>query len=552
MEKRAIILVLETNPTEVELVSMQIRKAGLHAMVQRAGSLDLLMNAAREAPPDCVLANLALPRLDIAAAIAASRKIAPRVPWVIYALNGNEETAVQCMKAGAADFVLKRHIARLGASVKDAIEKSVLPEPSGQEDESSARKEEKPEPEGKSLYQRIVESSPDLIAVLTPDGRREYNNPAYARVLEDPDVLVGTDSFLDILEEDRDRIRTLFQEIWKRGYGERTEYRLMDKEGETRVIQSNSGMILNEEGDPEKVVVLSRDITDMVHDQQRIENVFAATAGLDGEDFFNVLVHRLAEALGAHSVFVSRVTDESRQRVRSLASWAGNSLQQAFEYDVAGCPCERVVLDGQTVVQGKGIRTLYPHMKIPGAAHAEGYIGTPLQGPDGRSTGLLVIHDDKPIADTARKEFLLRVMAKRASLELLRLPQPPSAKEAGEGEESGRKDMEMRLRSALEGLPFPVVMTDEQGKILLVNSRLEDLCGIRVNDLLGRRAWPLVLRSGPWRLLKEEYEDTVIRPDRSKVAVGVFAVPCRNSEGRIAGTMGVLRILHDPVSTDHG
>jgi PAS domain S-box-containing protein len=311
-------------------------------------------------------------------------------------------------------------------------------------------------------------------------------------------------------------------------------------------------MILNDDGDPEKVVVLSRDITDMVRDQQRVENIFAATAGLEGEDFFNVLVHRLAEALGVHSVFVSRVTSESRQRVRSLASWAGNSLQQAFEYEVTGCPCERVVLDGQTIVHGGGIRAVFPHMKIPGAAQAEGYIGTPLQGPDGRSIGLLVIHDDKPIVETARKEFLLRILAKRASLELLRLPAPSPAKEETEGEESGRKDMEARLRSAVEGLPFPVVMTDDQGMIMLVNSRLEDLCGMRENDLLGRRAWPLVLRSGPWRLLKEEYEDTVIRPDRSTVAVGVYAVPCRNSEGRISGTMGVLRIIHGPVSSDHG
>ena len=124
MEKRVRILVLETNPTEVELVSMQMRKAGFQATVQRAGSLELLLNAVREAPPDCVLANLALPRFDVAEAIEASRKIVPRLPWVIYALNGNEETAVQCMKAGAADFVLKRHITRLGLSVRDAIEKN--------------------------------------------------------------------------------------------------------------------------------------------------------------------------------------------------------------------------------------------------------------------------------------------------------------------------------------------------------------------------------------------------------------------------------------------
>jgi PAS domain S-box-containing protein len=551
VEKRVNLFVLETNPTEIELISLQARKAGLQATIKRAGSMDLLLNAARDAPPDCVLANLSTPRFDVTSAIDGFRKQFPRVPWIIYALNGNEETAVQCMKAGAADFVLKRHITRLGASIKDAIEKSqAAPPPVVQEEEG--RKEEKPEPEGKNLFQRMVESSPDLIAVLTPDGRREYNNPAYGRVLEDPDVLVGTDSFLDIVEEDRARIRTLFQEIFKRGYGERTEYRLMDKEGDTRVIQSNSGVILNDEGDPEKVVVMSRDITDMVRDRQRIENLFAATASLDGEDFFNVLVHRLADVLGVHSVLVSRPAVGGKGRVQSLAYWAENHLQKAVEYDVAGSPCERVLFDGETIMQAEGVRGAFPKMNIPGSSQAEGYIGTPLQSPDGKGIGLLVIHDPKPITDAPRKEFILRIMAKRASLELLRMARLAAPEEGKKGEGSGWKEMEARYRSALEGLPFPVVMTDDQGMILLVNSRLEELCGMRENDLLGRRAWPLVLRGGPWSLLKEEYGEVVVRPDRSQLAVSVYAIPCRNSEGRIAGTLGILKLLQDPTTTDRG
>jgi PAS domain S-box-containing protein len=548
VEKRVNIFVLETNPTEVELVSMQVRKVGLSASVKRAGSMDLLFAAIKESPPDCVLANFSLPRLNVGDAIEASRKVAPHLPWVIYALNGNEETAVQCMKAGASDFVLKKHFARLGAAVKDAIQKGAAVAAPKQVEESAPQREERPTPEKKNIYQRIVESSPDLIAVLNLDGRREYNNPAYAHVLEDPDILVGTDSFLDIIEEDRERIKILFKEIVKRGYGEQTVYRLMDKESDTRFIQSNSGLILNEDGDPEKVVVISRDISDLVRDQQRVENLFAATAGLGGDDFFSVLVHRVAESLVVPFVLISQVQRNKGNRVRVLASWEANSLQQEFEYDVTGCPCERVLQDGETIVHAVGIRTIFPDMNIPGASRAEGYIGTPLQGPDGRVLGHLVIVDEKPIADASRKEFLLRTMAKRAALELQRVQVPAAVQAEGKREETRVSDMEMWLRAVVDGLPSPVLMTDEQGLIVLANPALEVLCGMKAKDLIGRRAWPLVLRGGPWRHQNVEYEDTIIRPDRSKVGVGVYAVPCRRSDGKTIGTVGVFRVIHDPSS----
>jgi PAS domain S-box-containing protein len=192
-------------------------------------------------------------------------------------------------------------------------------------------------------------------------------------------------------------------------------------------------------------------------------------------------------------------------------------------------------------VQGEGIRGTYPGMRIPGAESAEGYLGTPLQSPDGNVIGHLAVFDERPIAALPRKEFILRVMARRASLELHRMAAPVH------GAEPARRDEESRLRTALEGLPHPVVMTDEAGTITLVNARLEELCGVKAHDLLGRRAWPLVLSGGPWNLLKEEYEDVVLRPDHSRVSVGVYAVPCRNAEGRISGTFGILRILQEPL-----
>lgn len=540
METRYNIIVLEKDPTEVELIEMQLRKAGLRCATKRISSVDMLPEAARGFPPHLILANFALPRFEVEGAIKAAQNFLPSIPWVIYALTGNEETAVQCMKAGASDFVLKKHITRFGASVKGILEKAAqapLPAP---EPEARLPKEQ-PAAES-AIFRQIVEHAPDLIAVLNLQGRREYNNPMYGEVIEDPDILVGTDSFLDILSEDRDRIRALFKEIVKRGYGEQTEYRLLDKAGETRFIQSNSSVIPNQDGDPDKVVVISRDVTTRVLETKLFENLIAATAGVTGQDFYSVLVHRLCDAVGMRCALASYVADEERKRVRSLAFWIDGAVHQTVEYDLAGTPCESVVTAGDVAIYVNGVGTRFPRISEILGGTIESYVGVPLKGFDGAILGHLFVVDSKPLQRKERTEYIVRVMARRASVELQRVLTPLPAPTRGEKTESDEamRDLSARLRSAIEGFPMPILMTDEGGMIVLVNGTLEELVGMAANDLLGRRAWPLVLRNGPWKLLKEVYPDTVIRPDKSRITVSVFAVPCRNSEGRISGTMAVL------------
>lgn len=540
MDKRLNFIVLDKDQTEVELIELQLRKAGLRYSIKRVGNVDLLFEIARDFPPDIVFANQALPRFDVGTALPLAKQKLIAAPWIIYALTGNEETAVQCMKAGASDFVLKKHFSRLGASVKQILEARVAAEVPAPEPKPTRSHEQKAEKSETDLFRQIVEHSPDLIAVLNLEGRREYNNPLYNDILEDPDILVGTDSFLDILPEDRERIRAMFQGVIQRGKGERTEYRLMDKNGDTRFIQSSSGIIADEAGKPQRVVVISRDVTDRTLEIQRFENLIAATADASGEKFFQMLVPHVSEALGVRVALVSQVIDESRTRIKSLAFWKDGSLQPSLEYDVQETPCERVVRGGQMIALRRGAESRFPKMNSVTSMHLESYLGVPINSSEGTVIGHLFIADDKPMVDESRKEFVLQVMARRASLELQRSMAPTAPRSAEKEGEVDLGDACSRMRTAIDGLPFPVVMTDENGTITLANGKLAELSGRGPDDLLNRRAWPLILMGGPWKLLKEEYPDRVERPDRTAVPVNVFAIPCRNMEGRISGTLGIL------------
>lgn len=110
-------------------------------------------------------------------------------------------------------------------------------------------------------FRLITENVADLIAVLDLEGRRVYNSPSYKGMLGDPEKLKGSLSFSEIHPDDRERIKKIFEETVRTGVGQRSEYRFLLKNGSIRYMESQGSVIRDRNGDPEKVVVVSRDVT---------------------------------------------------------------------------------------------------------------------------------------------------------------------------------------------------------------------------------------------------------------------------------------------------
>jgi PAS domain S-box-containing protein len=534
MNNNFSIIIIDNDASQAELIELQLRKASIAFSHVRVGSKEMFFATVRDRKPDLVIASTNVPKFDMLDTLGEAKKTLPGVPWIMVGASGNEELAVSMMKGGASDFVGKKNIVRIGPAAKALLERRK--KPPEESDLLNEPGEPQPQEKGDVLFHQLAESAPDLIAVINPEGRRLYNNPAYNDILDEPETLAGTDSFVDIHPEDRERIRRGFQETLATGVGLQTEYRLMDKEGNTRYIESHSSVISDAEGRPDKVVVISRDVTERIVSQKGLEDLIAGTAGVAGEKFFPALVRHLAEALGTHYALVSEVVGERRERVRSIAYCADGALQPVFEYDVADTTCERVVKNGETVCYPDRVQQLFPKETALAAMHAESYLGTPLLGSSGQPIGHLFVMDHDALEDIPRKESILKVFAQRAALELERmhLTEEPRRREAS------WKTMEARFRSGLEGMNAAIVMTDESDLITLVSGKTEELTGYRAAELLGRHPWPLILGSGAWELLKEEYQDTLCRNDKSTIPVSVYAVPCRNPEGRISGTLALL------------
>src|SRR5271168_2987466 len=117
--------------------------------------------------------------------------------------------------------------------------------------------------------------------------------------------------------------------------------------------------------------------------------VVEGTAGSTGEEFFEDLVRHLTSAIGVPFAAISEFAGVNT-RVRTLAFWARGHIQENFEYDLAGTPCEDV-MRGRLCHHPDGVKDRFPLAKPLVQLGVESYLGAPLLDREGNVLGLLAI-----------------------------------------------------------------------------------------------------------------------------------------------------------------
>jgi two-component system, cell cycle sensor histidine kinase and response regulator CckA len=117
--------------------------------------------------------------------------------------------------------------------------------------------------EREELFRLISDNAADMIAVVDMDGRRIYNSQSYSRVLGyQEDELRSSSSFEQIHVDDRERVRAAAEEARRTGVGKALEYRIRHKDGTWRVLESTASVIRSPAGEPQKLVIVNRDVTE--------------------------------------------------------------------------------------------------------------------------------------------------------------------------------------------------------------------------------------------------------------------------------------------------
>ncbi|MBI4772571.1 MAG: response regulator [Deltaproteobacteria bacterium] len=121
MNEKLRILLLEDNFSDAELIQRELRKFGFDFEVRWAENKAAFLDALDTFVPDILLADYALPGFDGMAALSLARRRFEDIPLILVSGAIGEETAIECLKAGATDYVLKQRLKRLGTVIRRAL-----------------------------------------------------------------------------------------------------------------------------------------------------------------------------------------------------------------------------------------------------------------------------------------------------------------------------------------------------------------------------------------------------------------------------------------------
>jgi PAS domain S-box-containing protein len=117
------ILFIEDIPLDVDIAVRELRKANFLFEYSTVCTKIDLQNSLRDFNPDLIISDYVMPSFNGLQALKIAREYNEDLPFILCTGSVNEEVAIDCIKAGAMDYVTKQHMTRLPFAVKDALDK---------------------------------------------------------------------------------------------------------------------------------------------------------------------------------------------------------------------------------------------------------------------------------------------------------------------------------------------------------------------------------------------------------------------------------------------
>lgn len=121
MGKKLRLLNLEDSPLDSELNLVNLEADGIHCELIRVETREDFRSALLQGEIDIILSDQKLPEFDGLSALVLAREHRPEIPFIFVTDSMGEEGAVETLKRGATDYVIKKRISRLGPVVRRAL-----------------------------------------------------------------------------------------------------------------------------------------------------------------------------------------------------------------------------------------------------------------------------------------------------------------------------------------------------------------------------------------------------------------------------------------------
>jgi PAS domain S-box-containing protein len=370
MDRALRILILEDLPSDAELMAYALREAEIAHSCRHVANREDFVAALAERWPDLILSDYHLPSFNGLEALALAHAACPDTPFIFVSGAMGEEVAIEALKLGATDYVLKDRLSRLGPAVQRALR------------EAEARQERRQAVtalrESEENYRLLLNNLPAVVykgyvdcAVDFVDGKVE-ELVGYPRLEFDTRNLKWFDV---LIPEDREKFKQTFLAGLKTSKSYIREYRVRRADGEIIWIQDRGQIICTPDGQVEYISGVFFDITERRHAEEALRESEAR--------FASFMRHAPGTAVmrdfKGHYLFANEAWEKRQQRTRQ--DWEGKTIAELWPPQQAAKFYEG---DHQVIAQGKTVQTIE---ELPQEDGIHNWLVTkfPILDKDGRS-----------------------------------------------------------------------------------------------------------------------------------------------------------------------
>jgi len=161
MGKSLSILIIEDSESDMELIIRQFQKANYDITYEWVETAEQMRAALEKLSWDLIIADYTLPEFNAPSALAILHKSGLDIPFVVVSGTIGEETAVQIMKAGAHDYIMKDNMSRLVPAIEREL-KEATSRIQGKQAEEALR-------ESEALFRKLFEDHAAVKLIVDPD-----------------------------------------------------------------------------------------------------------------------------------------------------------------------------------------------------------------------------------------------------------------------------------------------------------------------------------------------------------------------------------------------
>lgn len=270
------VLLVEDEAHDAELAMRTLRRAGLDCTGLRVDTEDAFLAALHEFEPDVILSDFSMPLFDGMSALVIARQQMPDTPFIFVSGTIGEEHAINALRSGATDYVLKGNLARLAPAIERALE-----------DVKRAQEQRRTQAALQHSEQRflLAASTGDVWDWVIATGESYIPHQWKQRHgYEDAEIENRWSSWFELLHvEDRPAVEAALEAHLQSSVPYDVEFRTRDREGDYRWSQVKGKALRDEAG---QITYMAGSIVDITERKvaeikvNRLNRVYALLSGI--------------------------------------------------------------------------------------------------------------------------------------------------------------------------------------------------------------------------------------------------------------------------------